>query len=136
MRKFLLLWLLVWLATPGTTGAVDAASNFPAPLQGALALIAALTTVVIAQAFHIQRRKITEQKYRDLVENANSIILKWGRDGRIKFLNDYGLQFFGYTEAEIVGQPLAGTIVPPFEEGGRDLTAMLDNIVQHPEQYA
>lgn len=136
MKKLRLLWLLVWLATPGTTGAVDAASNFPAPLQGALALIAALTTVVIAQAFHIQRRKITEQKYRDLVENANSIILKWGRDGRIKFLNDYGLQFFGYTEAEIVGQPLAGTIVPPFEEGGRDLTAMLDNIVQHPEQYA
>ncbi|HAS51157.1 MAG TPA: hypothetical protein DCS21_05230 [Gammaproteobacteria bacterium] len=105
-------------------------------LINTLAIILVLIVVVIVLAFNIQQRKATEQKYRDLVENTNSIILKWGRDGRIKFLNDYGLRFFGYTESEVIDQPLAGTIVPSLEDGGRDLATMLDDIVQHPEQYA
>jgi PAS domain-containing protein len=29
--------------------------------------------------------RLSEQKYRELVENANSIILRWTRDGRITF---------------------------------------------------
>lgn len=49
---------------------------------------------------------------------------------------EYGLHFFGYTEAEIIGQPVLGTIVPPFEETGRDLAEMIDDIVKHPDDYA
>jgi PAS domain S-box-containing protein len=91
---------------------------------------------VLILSINIKKRKETEQKYRDLVENANSIILKWGRDGRINFLNEYGLHFFGYTEAEIIGQPVVGTIVPPFEENGRDLASIIGDIVAHPDDYA
>ena len=63
----------------------------------------------------------SEQKYRELVENANSIILRWSRDGIITFLNEYGLRFFGFAEHEILGHSTIGTIVPETETTGRDL---------------
>src|SRR5690606_18703072 len=63
----------------------------------------------------------SERKYRELVEHANSIILRWDRYGRITFLNEYGQNFFGYTADEIVGKPVIGTVVPAEERGGRNL---------------
>ena len=54
----------------------------------------------------------SERNYRELVENANSIILRWNSNGRITFLNDYGLRFFGYGAEELVGRHVVGTITP------------------------
>jgi len=45
----------------------------------------------------------SERKYRELVEHANSIIVRWTRDGCVTFLNEYGLKFFDYTAEEIIG---------------------------------
>ena len=42
----------------------------------------------------------SERKYRELVEHANSIILRWNADGHITFLNEFGQRFFGYSAAE------------------------------------
>ncbi|MBD3292455.1 MAG: PAS domain S-box protein, partial [Armatimonadia bacterium] len=39
----------------------------------------------------------SEEKYRELVENARTIIIRWDLDGTIRFVNEYGLEFFGYT---------------------------------------
>ena len=36
----------------------------------------------------------SEQKYRELVQNANSIILRWNREGEITFLNEFGQKVF------------------------------------------
>jgi PAS domain S-box-containing protein len=77
----------------------------------------------------------TEGKYRELVENANSIILHWTRDGRIIFLNEFGQHFFGYTAAEIVGRHVIGTIVPENESGGRDLRPLMDEICANPAAF-
>ena len=55
-----------------------------------------------------------ERKYHDLVEGANSIILKIDTDGIILFLNSYGMRFFGVTE-EIIGKPALGALVSPEE---------------------
>ncbi len=63
----------------------------------------------------------SERKYRELVELANSIILRWDPQGRITFLNEFGLRFFGYPSAEIVGRNVMDTIVPPTESGGARL---------------
>lgn len=78
----------------------------------------------------------SERKYRELVENANSIILRLDTEGRVAFFNEYAESFFGYPEEEIVGQHVVGTIVPPTESGGRDLTALLEAIVHDPDAYA
>jgi PAS domain S-box-containing protein len=76
-----------------------------------------------------------EQKYRELVMLANSIILRWSRDGRITFLNEFGQRFFGYTEAEICGRHVIGTIVPETESGGRDLRLLMDEICADPAAF-
>jgi PAS domain S-box-containing protein len=77
----------------------------------------------------------SERKYRELVENANSIILRWGPDGRITFMNEFGQQFFGYKEQEICGRHVMGTIVPETEEGGRRLQMLMDEICAHPTAF-
>jgi PAS domain S-box-containing protein len=77
----------------------------------------------------------SERKYRELVEHANSIILRWNSDGRITFLNEFGLRFFGYSAGEIIGRHVASTIVPPIESGGRDLGRLIEEIRTGPEAF-
>ncbi|HVP95890.1 PAS domain S-box protein [Methanoregula sp.] len=83
-----------------------------------------------------QQLKESEEKYRDLVETADNIILKWDKTGTITFANGYAAQFFGYSRDEIVGKPVMGTIVPPTESGSeKDLQQMIADIIRHPERY-
>jgi PAS domain S-box-containing protein len=77
----------------------------------------------------------SEAKYRDLVQTAHSIILRWDIQGFIRFLNEYGQQFFGFEESQIVGHSVMGTIVPKTETSGRDLHQLMQDICQHPERY-
>ncbi len=70
----------------------------------------------------------SEQKYRELVMLANSIILRWSSNGQITFLNEFGLKFFGYTETQIIGRNLLGTIVPESDSTGQNLRQMLEGI--------
>ncbi|RKX27097.1 MAG: hypothetical protein DRP47_07095 [Candidatus Zixiibacteriota bacterium] len=77
----------------------------------------------------------SEEKYRQLVENANSIILRWDRNGRITFFNEFAQKFFGYTEEEILGRHVIGTITPEEESTGRDLRSLMNNICSNPEKY-
>jgi PAS domain S-box-containing protein len=82
-----------------------------------------------------EERARSERRYRELVERANSIILRWTRDGEITFLNEFGLHFFGYTEAEILGRHVLGTIVPETESTGRDLRPLMDRICADPQAF-
>ena len=41
---------------------------------------------------------------RESLESANSIVLRWGKDGTIHFMNGFGLRFFGYSSEELIGQ--------------------------------
>jgi two-component system cell cycle sensor histidine kinase/response regulator CckA len=77
----------------------------------------------------------SEAKYRDLVENANSIILRRDIEGRITFFNEFAQSFFGYTEDEILGKNVVGTIVPKKDSVGSDLAQMVKDIGLHPEKY-
>lgn len=77
----------------------------------------------------------SEQKYRELVEHANSIILRIDRQGRLTFFNEFAQKFFDYRAAEIVGQPVVGTIVPERDSMGRDLRDLIREIGLNPEQY-
>jgi PAS domain S-box-containing protein len=78
----------------------------------------------------------SEQKYRDLVESANSVIMRWRPDGIITFFNTFAQSFFGYSEKEIIGRNVFGTIVLDYETSGRDLNSLLADIVANPEAYA
>lgn len=76
-----------------------------------------------------------ERNYQELVENVNSVILRMDKFGNVLFLNKFGLEFFGFTQEEIVGRNVVGTIVPEIESGGRNLRFMIQDISIHPERY-
>jgi len=77
----------------------------------------------------------SEEKYRELVQHANSIILRFDTRGRISFFNEYAQVFFGFTEDEILNKSLFGTILPQTESSGRDLKAMFNDILRNPSRY-
>jgi PAS domain S-box-containing protein len=78
----------------------------------------------------------SRERYRELVENANSIILRLDTDCRVTFFNEYAQRFFGFGEEEILGRSVLGTIVPDLETTGRDLRELVASIAAHPERYA
>lgn len=77
----------------------------------------------------------SERQYRELVEHANSVILRWDSDGRITFVNAYGLRFFGWSAEEIIGRHVLDTIVPPTESGGRDLRRLMQDVQADPASF-
>lgn len=70
----------------------------------------------------------SEANYRNLLKTANSIILRTDRQGRIRYMNDYGLSFFGYEEDQILGRTLLETIVPEIETSGRNLKPFVHDL--------
>jgi PAS domain S-box-containing protein len=76
----------------------------------------------------------SESKYRELVQNANSAIIRWKRDGTIAFFNEYAQKFFGYSAEEVVGKKVS-IIVPDRESTGADLTGLVQDVLNHPERY-
>jgi PAS domain S-box-containing protein len=79
--------------------------------------------------------RASEEKYRELVENANSIILKLDTDGRIIFFNEFAEQFFGYREEEVIGKSAFETIIPETEISGRDLREYFAKIFEDTSLY-
>jgi two-component system cell cycle sensor histidine kinase/response regulator CckA len=71
----------------------------------------------------------SEQKYRELVEHANSMIIRMDLEGNITFFNEYAQKFFNFTASEIMGKNVVGTIVP-FE-----LRDMILDIPKNPNKY-
>jgi len=87
--------------------------------------VASQTAVGINNAKSFQKIQESEKKYRELVENANSIIMRRDIDGNITFFNEFAQKFFGYTEDEIIGKSLEGTIFPITES----TKTYLDNLL-------
>ena len=77
----------------------------------------------------------SETKYRDLVQNANSIILRVDMRGRITFFNEFAQSLFGYSEDEILGQRSLGTLMPEVDSMGRKTLDILDHAARNPEKY-
>ena len=96
----------------------------------------------LAEAAEIRSRRAaeralreSEERYRELVENANSVIIKMDPKGRITFFNDYAQRFFGYSLEEILGKDVK-ILLPSTESTGRSLTEMVDDIFQNPDEFA
>jgi len=65
--------------------------------------VASQTAAGIVNAMSFHKVQESEKKYRELVENANSIIMRREIKGNITFFNEFAQKFFGYTENEILG---------------------------------
>ncbi|MDP3395547.1 MAG: PAS domain S-box protein [Methanoregula sp.] len=80
--------------------------------------------------------KESEAKYREVVQNTQSIIIRMDLQGTITFFNHYALTFFDYTSDEVIGKNVNSTIVPAKTRSGNDLSMMADDLGFNAEGYA
>ncbi|MEE4263538.1 MAG: ATP-binding protein [Desulfobacteraceae bacterium] len=75
--------------------------------------VASQLAITIANAVSFGQLHSSEKKYRELVENANSIILRLDKNGNIIFFNEFAQRLLGYSEEEILGKNAGRIILPP-----------------------
>ncbi|MCE5275930.1 MAG: response regulator [Syntrophaceae bacterium] len=80
-----------------------------------------------------EKMQASEEKYRELVESANSIILRIDMQGRITFANLYAQDFYGYAEEVMLGKNIFGFLVPEKDFRGRDLSSQVKDFLRDPE---
>ncbi len=80
--------------------------------------------------------KESEAKYREMMQNTQSIILRIDTQGDIVFLNTYALAFFDYTAEEVIGKNVVGTIIPLKTRSGHDLSMMANDLGFNAEGHA
>ena len=80
--------------------------------------------------------KESEAKYREVVQNTQSIIIRMDMQGTITFFNHYALTFFDYTSEEVIGKNVNSTIIPAKTRSGNDLSMMADDLGFNAEGYA
>jgi len=78
---------------------------------------------------------VSEGKYRLFVENADCIILRMSKNGKITFFNEFAQKFFGYTERQILGKNIIGTIIPEKDSSGLNIEKLIRDIKRQPELY-
>jgi PAS domain S-box-containing protein len=77
----------------------------------------------------------SEANYRNLLQTANSVILRYDPQGRIHYINDHGVKLLGYEEHEILGRTVFETIIPEAELSGRDMRPFVHDLLRNPQSY-
>jgi len=81
-------------------------------------------------------QQTSEKKYRELAQSANSIILKFDQNYNCTFINKFALEYFGFSEDELMGKNPFGKIIPETESTGRNLKKKIEQIFNNPEKFA
>lgn len=76
-----------------------------------------------------------ERNYHYLVENSRSIIMRIGDDSKAFFINDFGLNFFGYSLEEIENNDIFQLIVPKYTPDGIPNSLSLEEIINGSMDY-
>jgi PAS domain S-box-containing protein len=78
--------------------------------------------------------KQAEEENRELLETANSIIIRWDYNRKIKFINDFGLRFFGYSADELIGNDIM-ILVPHVDTHGRHMDIFVKDIITNTQNH-
>jgi PAS domain S-box-containing protein len=90
--------------------------------------------ICLMNATSFKKIQESENKYRELVETANSIILRMDTRGRITFSNEFAQRFFGYTENEMLGINAAQIILPAGRANHQGLEHLTSSLRKDPDR--
>ena len=68
--------------------------------------------------------RLREETYKTLAETAKDIIVSYGPDGKLTYLNSVGMEFFGVKETDFLGKSIFGFLPP--EEVDKVMGALRD----------
>ena len=114
---------------PGTDGTTSLAESDISMLADILSSVNETLRSKIGR-LHRQQRL-----YQALVQSSSSIILRLDREGKIIFINEYGLNFFGFTRGELIGKSLFGTILPKKRHPEKIIGRLMERILKEPARY-
>ena len=80
--------------------------------------------------------KESEARYREVLQNTQSIIIRMDTQGTITFFNHYALTFFDYAGEDVIGKNVVGTIVPLKSRVQHDLSMMANDMGFNAEGFA
>lgn len=117
-------------------GAIPKGGWTPSParnelIYGGSMIIVAVTGLLLATVYFLLNGLKEREKYRYLVQNAKSIILRVNVNGIITFCNEYTESFFGYTSEELVGRELIGSLIPVKSLDGKPMKRIINRLIQH-----
>jgi PAS domain S-box-containing protein len=96
--------------------------------------IASQLAISMANAMSFEKLHNSEKKYRELVENANSIILRVDTEGKICYFNEFAQRFFGYTEKELIGKNAGRIILPASGQTQLSFDKLISSLRSDPTQ--
>ncbi|MFH0918959.1 MAG: ATP-binding protein [Fibrobacterota bacterium] len=125
---------LVTLSEEITSGKKDYASRMEVSSEDEIGRLAGSFNRLLS---HIEQTlaKLEDNaaKYRELVENANSAIIRADKHGRILFFNEHAQKLFGYSPLEIQGKPISVLAISPAPVDGLDAGPGLNVVLQDAE---
>ena len=111
--------------------------NKPLVWGGTAALAVSVPAACILAVLLAARRRTaarlaqSEGRYRELVENANSLILRFNASGKLVFVNEYAERLLGYSRAEMLaGKAVFWPAAPP------DLSSLLARAMAAPDSLS
>lgn len=106
------------------------------PLTGSdlslLGGVASHTAVSIANSRGFRRLEESERNYRELVQAANSVIVRMDNKGTINFVNKFALNLFGFENHEILGRNAVGTVLPDTGKARQGLENLMQRLREEP----
>ncbi|MBW2672550.1 MAG: response regulator [Deltaproteobacteria bacterium] len=108
------------------------------PQQSDLNLLAGIARQIAISINNVKmfdETQKSEEKYRVLVENANSIIMRLDTTGKITFVNRYAQDIYGYRDYEMLGENALGLIIPYSDSNKRKKSDLFSDFLNHPERY-
>ena len=78
----------------------------------------------------------SDVRTRELMMHAASMIMKLDPAGNITFFNTFAQTFFGYSEQELLGKNILGTLIPDGGPDGRDATSFAGDVALDGEGFA
>ena len=101
----------IGLRVDGTTFDMEANGEFVRGSDGQPTGVVFIVRDITGRRRAVEAIRESEEKYRNLVDNANEAILV-AQDGLLKFVNRKALEMFGYSEQELKSRPFPEFIHP------------------------